>query len=414
LPSFSLKKRWLFNYRLLKILVLSHKPPYPILDGGCLAMARLLADLLSLKQVTEIRYHTLATAKHPYQATAFPAHEKLSVQHHPIDTKVTVLGAAISLLKQESYNLKRFKKSAIIDILKEEIHSNSFDIVIFESLFAAAYASLLRPYSKAKFIYRAHNIEHQIWKDLAVNSKFIFKKWYLHQLAYSLKWAERSIWSEDQGGLDLILTISDTDLGIIEGQTLSACRYLPASILKPTIKSDLAPQKICFLGAFNWTPNVEAVDWFLKAIFPALKQQFAQLEFHIAGKGSEIQKHWQQPGVVLHGFVPDAKAFIATHGIFAGCLQSGSGVKMKIIEALSVGAPIVFSSKSADGLPAFPQDLINTTGASFQNELMHALENEAALQKRAQFATAYFEQHFEAAQVQKQLLQILEELQNNR
>lgn len=398
----------------MKILILSHKPPYPILDGGCLAMARLLEDLLSLKQITAVRYHTMATAKHPYVAASFPDHDKLSVQQHPIHTKVTVLGAVISLLKQESYNLKRFKKSALIEILKVELQHNNYDIVIFESLFAAAYASLLRPYSKAKFIYRAHNIEHQIWKDLAVNSKFILKKWYLHQLAYSLKWAERSIWSEDQGGLDLILTISDTDLSIIEGQTLTACRYLPASIVQPDIKSDLAPQKIGFLGAFNWIPNVEAVDWFLKTIFPALRQHFPQLEFHIAGKGAENQKHWQQPGVVLHGFVPDAKVFIAENGIFVGCLQSGSGVKMKIIEAMSVGAPIVFSAKSADGLPAFPQDLIHTEAASFLNELRLLLENKEILQQRAQFATSYFEQHFEAAQVQKQLLQILEELQNNR
>jgi len=377
-------------------------------------MARLLEDLLSLKQITTVGYHTMATAKHPFVAASFPDHEKLSVQQHPIHTKVTVLGALISLLKQESYNLKRFKSNALTDILKEELQANTFDFVIFESLFAAAYASPLRPYTDAKFIYRAHNIEHQIWKDLAGHTKFIFKKWYLHQLAYSLKWAERSIWSEDQGGLDLILTISDTDLSIIEGQTLTACRYLPASILKPAIKSDLTPQKICFLGAFNWLPNVEAVDWCLKTIFPTLKQHFPQLEFHIAGKGAEHQKHWQQPGVILHGFVPDAKAFMATHGIFVGCLQSGSGVKMKIIEAMSVGAPIVFSAKSADGLPAFPQDLIHATAASFQDELLQILENNEMLQQRAQFTTSYFEQHFEAAQVQKQLLQILEELQNNR
>lgn len=377
-------------------------------------MARLLEDLLSLQQVTEIRYHTLATAKHPFEAMAFPLNDKLSVQHHPIDTKVTILGAVISLLKQESYNLKRFKKSVIIDVLKNELKTNNFDIVIFESLFAASYASLLRPYSKAKFIYRAHNIEHQIWKDLAVNSKFILKKWYLHQLAYSLKWAERSIWSEDQGGLDLILTISDTDLNIIEGQTLSACRYLPASILKPIIKSDLTQQKLCFLGAFNWIPNVEAVDWFLKVIFPALRQQFPQLEFHIAGKGAENQKHWQQPGVVLHGFVPDAKVFIATHGIFVGCLQSGSGVKMKILEAMSVGAPIVLSNKSADGLPGLQTNLVQQDQDAFLSDILELLENQERIKERANYFSHYFEHHFEAKEVQRQLLQILEELQNNR
>jgi len=398
----------------LKILVLSHKPPYPILDGGCLAMSRLLEDLLSLKQVSELHYHTLATAKHPYDATAFPVNDKLHLKAHPIDTKVTLLGACISLLKQESYNLIRFKNTGIRQELQHVLQHNDFDFVIFESLFAAVYARSLRSFSKAKFIYRAHNIEHQIWKDLAVNTKLIFKKWYLQQLAYSLKWAERSIWSEDQGGLDLILSISDTDLNIIEGQTLTACRYLPASILKPNIKSNLAPQKICFLGAFNWQPNVEAVDWFLKTIFPSLRQQHPQLEFHIAGKGAQQHKHWLRTGVVVHGFVPDAKAFIATHGVFAGCLQSGSGVKMKIIEAMSVGAPIVFSAKSADGLPAFEPALLHFSAATFLAEMARLLENQDELAHRAQFGSTYFEQHFEAKQVQKQLLQILEELQNNR
>lgn len=398
----------------MKILVLSHKPPYPILDGGCLAMARLLEDLLSLKQVEQVHYHTLATTKHPFEQDAFPLNEKLRVQHYPIRTNVTLLGATVSLLKQESYNLKRFKDQAIQQQLQKELQNTSYDFVIFESLFAAVYARSLRPYSKAKFIYRAHNIEHQIWKDLAVNTKFILKKWYLQQLAYALKWAERSIWSEDQGGLDLILAISDTDLGIIEGQTLTSCRYLPSSISKPEQRSTQAAFQLCFLGAFNWIPNIEAVDWFLDNIFPALSAAYPQIVFHIAGKGSESLKHWQRHGVQIHGFVPDAKQFIAEHGIFVGCLQSGSGVKMKILEAMSVGAPIVFSSKSADGLPGFPQELRHEQAATFLAEISNLLENREALQERSHFTSSYFERHFEAAQVQKQLLQMLEELQNNR
>lgn len=377
-------------------------------------MARMLEDLLSLTQVTQVHYHTLATAKHPFEPEAFPVNEKLCVKHYPIRTNVTLVGAAVSLLKQESYNLKRFKDQAILQKLQKELKNATFDFVIFESLFAAVYARELRPYSKAKFIYRAHNIEHQIWKDLAVHTKFILKKWYLQQLAYSLKWAERSIWSEDQGGLDLILAISDTDLGIIEGQTLTACRYLPSSISKPLQSSTKAPFHLCFLGAFNWIPNVEAIDWFLARVFEPLKAVYPQIVFHIAGKGSEDFKHWQRPGVQIHGFVPDAKQFIAEHGVFIGCLQSGSGVKMKILEAMSVGAPIVFSTKSADGLPGFPQELRLDHAETFFAEISNLLDNQVALEQRAQFARCYFEQYFEASQVQKQLVQILEELQNNR
>ena len=398
----------------MKILILSHKPPYPILDGGCLAMARLLQDLLVLDRIETIDYHTLSTAKHPYVSGSFPADSKLTVVHHPIDTKVTLVGAVMSLVKQESYNLKRFQSELILKKIRKAIEETPYDFVIFESLFAATYASTLRAFSKAKFIYRAHNIEHQIWKDLASNTRNLPKKWYLQQLAYSLKWAERTVWSEDQGGLDLILTISDADLKQIENQTLSACRYLPASLNKPEVSSSLAPNRLCFLGAFNWQPNIEAVDWFLSRIFPILRKNNTQLEFHIAGKHAENHKHWQQPGVVVHGFVPDSSAFIAAHGIFVGCLQSGSGVKMKIIEAMSVGAPIVFSEKSTDGLPGFPSELSIANEQLFAAELSQLLQDPEALSARAQLSTTYFEAHFSTSHVQRQLLQLLEELQNNR
>ena len=398
----------------MKILIHSHKPPYPILDGGCLAMARLLEDLLSLQKVSKISYHCIETAKHPFDSSAFLQHDKLTVTTHFVDTGISIYGAILALLRQESYNLTRFKSTEVHTAIKQELHKENYDFVIFESLFAAVYAPNLRPYSKAKFIYRAHNIEHQIWKDLAGNTKNLPKKWYLNQLAYSLKWAERSIWSEDQGGLELILTISDTDLSIIEGQTLTACRYLPASIAYSGQQSTLAQQQLCFLGAFNWKPNAEAVEWFLSQIFPLLKQQHPLLTFHIAGKGAENIKHWQQPGVLVHGFVPDAKEFMATHGIFVGCLQSGSGVKMKILEAMSVGAPIVLSNKSADGLPDLQAHLIQQDQDSFLTDILELLENQEKIKERAAYFSHYFERHFEAKEVQRQLLQMLEELQNNR
>ena len=69
---------------MLNILILSHKPPYPILDGGCLAMSRLLEDLRSLDKVNKISYHTIETSKHPFDKAAFFKHEHLKVTPHLI------------------------------------------------------------------------------------------------------------------------------------------------------------------------------------------------------------------------------------------------------------------------------------------------------------------------------------------
>jgi glycosyltransferase involved in cell wall biosynthesis len=377
-------------------------------------MSRLLEDLLSLSELSHIHYITIETQKHPFNPAQFPTNPKLIFDSHFVDTRVKLKGALLALLRQESYNLTRFKNEGLVQKLQAELQKTSYDFVIFESLFAAVYAPILKPFSSAKFIYRAHNIEHQIWKDLARNSKNWFKKWYLHQLAYSLKWAERSIWSEDQGALDIILTISKTDLAQIENQTLTNCKYLPASAPKTTHQCNLETNKICFLGAFNWAPNIEAVDWFLQYVFPLVKKSHPALQFHIAGKDAEKMKHWQQEGVVLHGFVADPKEFIASHGIFVGCLQSGSGVKMKIIEAMSVGAPIVLSVKSADGLPDLPDERVVQSAQAFIEQLIILLQDKEEMVKCAQFFENYFLQYFQDKTVQKQLVHIIDELQNNR
>lgn len=398
----------------MKVLIISHKPPYPINDGGSLAMSRLLIDILSLDEIESVNYHTLATHKHPFESSAFLKHPKLKISGHQIDTRIKPMAALIALIKQESYNLKRFYDNKVLGTLQKELSIQAYDIVIFESLFAAVYAAPLSNFTKAKFIYRAHNIEYRIWKDLANNTKNVFKKWYLQQLAYALKWAERTIWSEDLGKLDLILAISHEDLQQIEAETLSTCRYLPSSIEISAVKSNLAPLKLCFLGAFNWNPNIEAVEWFLNKVFPQLKRAYPALEFHIAGKGSEAFRDWQLPGVHIHGFVPDACAFIAEHGIFVGCLQSGSGVKMKILEAMSAGAPIVLSQKSADGLPMLDPTLIHDNLEDFKNDLISLLSSPQALLERSSYFSTYFSRHFNATNVQKQLKMHLKELQNNK
>jgi len=97
-----------------------------------------------------------------------------------------------------------------------------------------------------------------------------------------------------------------------------------------------------------------------------------------------------------------------------GCLQSGSGVKMKILEAMSVGAPIVLSNKSADGLPDLQAHLIQHDQDSFLADILELLESQEKIKERAAYFSNYFERHFEAKEVQRQLLQMLEELQNNR
>jgi glycosyltransferase involved in cell wall biosynthesis len=394
----------------MRILIVSHKPPYPIIDGGCLAMARLLQDTLALPELSAVDYFCLATHKHPFVAKQFPTHLKLNVFSKSIDTRVKPIAALLSLLKQESYNLSRFYTTEVADALKKRDQEQHYDFIIFESLFTAIYAKMLKKSTRAKLIYRSHNIEHQIWKDLAKSTKNLFKRWYLLQLAYSLKWAERSIWSEDQGGLNMIMSISNQDAEVMEAQTLTSIKYLPASIEQPKLRADTDRAALCFIGAFDWQPNIDAVDWIIKEVLPDLRKNIPDLQFHVAGKGSDLIARWQTNGVQCHGFVPDSKEFIATHGIFVSGLHAGSGVKMKVLEALSVCAPMVLTAKSAEGLSNFSYKTLHHDAATFAQECLSLLTDPEARKQDGAANFNYYQQHFYPQKVQADLLHLLKQL----
>ncbi|WP_431199364.1 hypothetical protein ACRQ5D_07895 [Mucilaginibacter sp. P25] len=67
------------------------------------------------------------------------------------------------------------------------MRQTSYDVIQFEGLFVTPYLAAMRKHTKARLIYRSHNIEHQVWMRLAQRKSDLFKKWYLHLLARRVK-----------------------------------------------------------------------------------------------------------------------------------------------------------------------------------------------------------------------------------
>jgi glycosyltransferase involved in cell wall biosynthesis len=388
----------------MRVLVLSHKPPYPIVDGGCLAMSRFLLDLNEIPSIKNVDYLTLSTHKHSFIPSAFEKlnTDKLTFQGIPIDTKIKVLPAFISLLTNKSYHTKRFLHSHVEQILRDKLSSKHYDAVIFESLYAAIYTPFIRTFFHGKICYRSHNLEFRIWEDLAKNKKNPLKAWYVSQLAKSLEKEERNIWNM----VDIILPISVGDSAFIQNATKTKTHYLPSSMPKNDKKIVWTENRLCFLGAFDWEPNVEAVKWFIDSIFPVLLNENPALEFHVAGrKSNEIPTEYQKPNIIIHGFVEDPLQFIAENGLFVAGLQSGSGIKMKILEAMSIGAPCVLTTKAAEGLSVESIMPVHKNKDSFISDIQELLNNKVNCIQRGQLGKEYIQTHFSS----KLVLDILEE-----
>ena len=104
----------------MNILILSHKPPYPIVDGGCHAMDRFLRDALRAFPEANFIYLSIATQKHDFDENEIPEElkKRATFDHVKISTKLNPISALIQVFKNRSYHMSRFKQSAILNKLQ--------------------------------------------------------------------------------------------------------------------------------------------------------------------------------------------------------------------------------------------------------------------------------------------------------
>lgn len=332
----------------MRLLYITNKPVYPIVDGGCKAMAQFLECLLKLPLT--IDHICVSTHKHPFSEEAYPERIKslISVEHVRIATEVKPQEVIKHLFNRKSYNVSRFDSPLLHEKITYQLKQQEYTHVILDSLYVCPYTETIRNNSKARVIVRTHNVEHLIWKQLATHQKGRFRKWYMQRLAEDLKRYETNALNK----ADLILPITRDDsekfvkLGINKPML-----PIPVAVPVPENTADHSKNSICFIGSMNWTPNVEAVKILRTSIYPKLKAKFPDLQFHLAGSFMEDQfPSDPTDNFENHGFVEDSNTFLRDRGILVLPLLSGSGVKIKVLEAMALGTPVVTTSVGAMGI----------------------------------------------------------------
>ncbi|AGB42255.1 glycosyltransferase [Halobacteroides halobius DSM 5150] len=109
---------------------------------------------------------------------------------------------------------------------------------------------------------------------------------------------------------------------------------------------------LVFHGNMQYFPNVEAVNYFTKEIFPKLKNEYKDLKFYIVGKDptEKVEKLANKEGVIVTGFVDDICGYLIKSLVGVYSLRSGTGMQNKILEALGCGLPSVVSPLALQGI----------------------------------------------------------------
>lgn len=336
----------------MRILQISHRVPWPLNEGGTIGIYNYTKGYcLEGHDVT-----LLALDGNKHQTNR---QEALSVLNAfakttivGIDTNIKIFDAFLNLFSNESYNVQRFYSDEFKRLIEANLKQNEFDVIQIEGTFAAIYTDTILANKSAKSIVvlRQHNVEFQIWERLALNCKQPIKKWYLNLLAKRLKQFE----SKHLNQYDLIVPVTDDDGKLFKAlgckiPIVSSPAGIDTELWNISPKSDI--NKCYHLGSLEWMPNQEAMWWFINEIWPSLIVRFPNLEFYLAGKNMpESFKQLKIKGIKVVDYVADATKFVADKGVNIVPLLSGSGIRLKILEAMSAGKIVISTTIGAQGI----------------------------------------------------------------
>jgi len=324
----------------MNILQICKKIPVPAKDGEALAILNMTK--LLIRQQAKLTLWALATQKHTGDLSNLPDNikENISYNQHTINTNFKVFDFIKSIFTKKAYTLYRFYSNDFETLIIQTLQQQNFDIVQLEGLYLLPYVDMIKKNSTAKIVLRAHNVEHHVWQNLANNHTGFFKKSLYRFNTNSLKPIEEKPFKS----IDALVTISTTDQTYFQQHQNIPTLNVPFGIdvdAYPVYTTTITEtESISFIGSLDWLPNIEALHWFIDNVWHRIIKQFPNLKFHIAGRNieSSVQKI-KAPNVVIEGEVAYAKKFIAAHPIFVVPLLSGSGMRIKIIEAMALMYP---------------------------------------------------------------------------
>ncbi|OGX88884.1 glycosyltransferase family 4 protein [Hymenobacter glacialis] len=356
----------------MHILQLCPRVPFPPHDGGAIAMYDVAAGLVQAgHQVTLL---AINTPKHRQPANAL-AHLGPGLRLVLVDVNTDIAPAKALknlLFSRQPYNVERFMSPAVGEALLEILRTEKVDIVQMEGTFVAWYAELLGRQHRADFrvpplVLRAHNVEYTIWQMLARREPNALKRFFLQTLATRLETFERRYLRQ----FDAVAAITPGDATRLRAlHCPEPVVFIPAGVELSRVQPDPAirarPRTLFMIGSLDWLPNQEGVEWFLREVWPIFHAEAPDVELHIAGRNTPA--HLLAPrtdNVFVQGFVESAPDFMQQYELMLVPLLSGGGMRVKIIEGMTLGKAILSTSLGAEGIAAHDgQNLLLRDGAA--------------------------------------------------
>jgi glycosyltransferase involved in cell wall biosynthesis len=338
-----------------RILFVTEKFPHPVDDGGQIRTWNVLVRLARELPVT------LLSLDAPTPA------DLAAVRERSID--VVCLGprrarwtapwfAAQALFTRAPYPMRKNFSRRMLAELRNRIAAGGVAAVHFNHLDAAQYVEQLGPErERVRTVFDTHNLLTRLYERFAHEGANPARRAY----ATIQWWRMARFEPRILRAMDRVLVCSDTERELTHTWGVDGAMVVPngvdlaqfAAAARPP-RAAAAPPTVVFTGALSYAPNAEAVRWLLDEIAPELTKLLPDARILVVGKGAPaaLLARARPPRVEFTGWVEDVRPYVAQADVCVVPIRVGGGTRIKILEAMAAGVPVVSTRVGAEGIAA--------------------------------------------------------------
>jgi polysaccharide biosynthesis protein PslH len=359
----------------VNILILSPYPPYPPHGGGTMRIYQLIRGLAAHHQVTCLTFAPDEAAERALEPLRKIC--RVLAVRGP-QQRGTLRRAWTTLASSQPDMALRNVSHSYADALRKLLSAERFEIVQAESIEMAGYLQIAGHRSQVTTVLDQFNAEYVLQKRAALTalgsvvgqSAICNLQSAIRGLAgggYSLaQWLKLARYERRViGDADAVAAVSDEDRRILLRLQPSAqigvvpngvdtTHFSRAALATERVGPlSLSANALVFSGTLDFRPNIDAIAWFVREALPRIRAQRPDTRLVVVGKrpGPALRALAEREALILTGEVPDARPFIAGATVYVVPMRIGGGVRLKLLEALALEAPVVSTSMGAEGLP---------------------------------------------------------------
>ena len=355
----------------MNILFLSRWFPYPQDNGSKIRIHNLLTNLAKSNEVTLISFVDQAEIDTEYYRQYSGVSNIEVVPWKPYNSRS--LKALLGLFNPIPRFILDTYSPEMDGLILNLIERNNFDLIIASQLSMASYFSC---FGGIPAIFE--ELEIGLFLGQAENSKSLLRR-FRHRMTW-IKLQRYLSWLLESFERCTVVSAQECDLF---SQNFPLHRkkieIIPNCVQMKDyehVNVDPIPNQLIFSGSFRYHANYEAMLWFVREIFPIILEQLPDTKLIITGDHNN-QSLPSTKNIILTGYIEDIKPVIASAWVSIAPLLIGGGTRLKILEAMAIGVPVVSTSKGAEGLDVNHGEhlLIANSPNEFANDVLMILRD---------------------------------------